>query len=842
MNEILSGYMEDMKDNLLILNDALIKIQNSQQDAEVVNSIFRVAHTIKGNSAAMNFMKIEKVMHTMEDILQEVRSGSRELSGDIMRVLFACHDFLEDCIEIISSTESDHGLNIDILQKKLEQVKAGNISSQKEKRDEDEVKGTLYSENLELLKIIEENYRRGFNVYRMKVTFSPDCVMKAVRAWLVFEAVDGHASIFNSKPERPSEEAFKNGTFNFEGNEMQMLLLTEKDIEPIVEDIKNLCEVSDVTFQQINLEEVRAELGRVETEKEILKIIGDVGVHILGTDNREADHRILETLIDHFKRIASAELPEECKLIKTSASELVKALNEAMKGTHRLTGEDMEIMAFVCKDLEISLKTSGMLESKEFQEKLDEHLSIIKSRCENPSPRIGDILRKKGLISDRDIEEILHKQKSDHQDLKFGQVAVKENMVSAYDMLQALKEQERIPEKKESSAAKTESGFVRVPVGKVDNLMDMLSELLILNSQLEQRTSETGIYDIGTQTILSRTAKIIKGVQSLSMSLRMVEIKSTLHRLTRIARDAATELDKRVVVFIEGDDTEIDRSAAEKIFDPLMHLVRNAVSHGIEGVRERMEKEKKPDGQIIIKAYSKRGNVYIEVSDDGKGMDIHRILKKAVDLGMAKAHEDYSEDEIIRFIFLPGFSTQEKINSISGRGVGMNVVEEEIKKVGGRVEVQNRPGNGCTFTLRIPMNLAVVNGTIVEVCEGRYIIPTLFIKEFFIADESHWVSMQGKAKAIRLREHVIPVLQPEKFFGEEINRAGKDRCELIIVELEQKLLAFPVDKIVARQEIVSKPLGSEFGGIEFASGASILGDGVVSLILDVEDMFKKAGL
>ncbi|MCX8128820.1 MAG: chemotaxis protein CheA [Clostridia bacterium] len=842
MKEMLSGYMEDMKDSLLILNDALIKIQNSGADASVINSIFRVAHTMKGNSAAMNFMKIEKVMHTMEDILQEVRNGDRELTEDIIRILFACHDFLEDCIEIISNAESDVRLNTDILQNKLEQLKGGKEGDVGKEAIETETYDALSREYSELLQIIEENCRRGFTVCKITVTIDPDCMMKTVRAWLVFEELDGYGSIVFSKPERPSEEEFRNDTCNFEWNKIELLLLTEKEADSIASGIRNIAEVIDVSLQQISPYEVRSELERKEKEEEILKILSDIGVHILDCGSRETHRRIIGSIIGHFERIAASDLPEECSFVKKAASELVKALNAALEDNQQLTEEDMEMLAYVCKGLEISFKTSGMLEDSDYQAKLDEHLLMLKSRCEAPNRRIGDILLRKGLVSDKDIEDILNKQRESQQELRFGQVAVKENKVNAYDMLQALKEQGQVTEKKENTAIKAESGFIRIPVGKVDNLMDMLGELLILNSQLEQRTSETGSYDLGSQTILSRTAKIIKGIQALSMSLRMVEVKSTLHRLTRIARDTAAELQKGVVVSIEGEDTEIDRSAAEKIFDPLMHLVRNAVSHGIEEEQERLEKGKKPEGQITIRAYSKRGNVYVEVSDDGRGLDTSKILKKAQALGMTKTHEEYSEEEIIRFIFLPGFSTQEKINSISGRGVGMNVVEEEIKKVGGRVEIQNCPGNGCTFTIRIPMNLAVVNGTIVEVCGGRYIVPTLFIKEFFIVDEKQWVIMQGKAKAVRLREHVIPVLQPEVFFGEEISKAGKERCELVIVELEQKLLAFPVDRIIVRQEIVSKPLGTEFNSIDYASGASILGDGVVSLILDVEDMFKKAGL
>jgi two-component system chemotaxis sensor kinase CheA len=324
------------------------------------------------------------------------------------------------------------------------------------------------------------------------------------------------------------------------------------------------------------------------------------------------------------------------------------------------------------------------------------------------------------------------------------------------------------------------------------------------------------------------------------MTLRMVEIKPTLHRLMRIARDSAIELGKKVTIVIEGEGTEIDRSASEKLFDPLMHLVRNAVSHGIESESDRIKVGKSPEGKIVIRAYRKKDNVYIEVEDDGKGINVNQVYQKAKKLGLTLEGKEYSKDEIVKFIFIPGFSTQEVINSISGRGVGMNVVESEINKIGGRVDISNNEGLGAKFVVRIPMNLAVVNGTIVEVANGRYILPTLYIKEFFIPKKENWISMQGQNKAIRLRDSIIPVVTANEIFGidtanENIEDKNIEDKNLIIFELEQKYLALPVDKIVSRQEIVSKPLDR---GIDFASGASILGDGRVSLILDVEAIFK----
>lgn len=709
MNELLGSYLEDLKDNLLLLDDVLIKLKNNDDDPEVVNSIFRVAHTIKGNSASMEFMKIESVMHSLEDILQEVRSGKRQMSKNLIELLFSCHDFLEDCEEVISKEASDEKIDITQISKKIE-IEKKPIEIKKT----EEVKlavgnktgvEEILTNNSELLDVVNENCRRGFNAYKIKITFAKDIVMKSVRVWMVFEKIDSYSTFICSYPERPQEEEFRSGEYNFEDDELELIVLSEKDVSELSEAIKDCGDIENVIISNLK-----------------------VGENVNNQDSKSE-----------------------------------KA--EAIKGKAK------------------------------------------KAKVE-----------KKELIEDEIIEE-----------------ATKEEVKSTISV-----ENKNIQQEKHAVNS-GDAGFIRVPVGKVDSLIDMLGELLILNSQLEQTTSEVIGTDNRMLNVISRTAKLIKGIQGVSMSLRMVEIKPILHRLTRIARDTATELGKNISVVIEGEDTEIDRSAADKLFDPLMHLVRNAVSHGIEEEEERVKAGKKPEGEVTVKAYTKRGNVYIEVCDDGKGLDITKIYNKAKTMNLIDDTKEYTEEEIIKFIFLPGFSTQEKINNISGRGVGMNVVEEEIRKVGGKVEVYTKVGHGSTFILKIPLNLAVLNGTIVEVNSERYIIPTLFIKEFFIAEESNWVSMQGKLHAIQLRGHVIPVLSSGKIFNGKDSELNHWKKQLIILEMEQKLLALPVDKIVSRHEVVSKPLDRELAEIEYASSASILGDGLVTLILDVEYMFKVLG-
>lgn len=695
MSEMLIGYVEDLRDNLIVFNEALMELEKGIPDKETINKLFRVAHTIKGNSAALEFLKIESVMHSMEDILHEVRREERDLTQDIVTVLYKCHDLLEDFMGILQEKQDDKSLEVGNLLDQLIAIKQKHqLVDIPEVQQVLSIKETSLFECIpsELWSIISENIKMGMNALLINVKFSKECLMRTIRVWMTFQTVDQYSVLLFSQPERIMEDEIINSKLELKSDSLKMVVLCEND-----------------------------------------------------------------------------------------GTELINQLNKEI---------DVEEVAFTLLTQDLISSYIKKLESKEVEKTIDHKEEIV----------------------DKNVVYSAH-VKSEHN----------------------------INDKKSSSSASIDGGLIRIPVNKVDNLMDMLGELLILNSQLEQQIESSMHRNPEVLNTLSRATKVIRSVQDLSMSLRLIEIKNTLHRLTRIARDTASELNKKVVVSLIGEETEIDRSAAEKLFDPLMHLVRNAVSHGIETAEVRESLGKNPEGKLEIKAYSKRGHVYIEVSDDGNGIDPDKILKKAIKLGMASETTVYSEEEILKFIFKPGFSTQEQVNNISGRGVGMNVVEAELKKMAGKIDIINRKGQGCSFVLRIPMNLALVNGTIVQIENERYIIPTLYIKEFLIMNEDDWLSMQGHKRALRLRDKVVPLITGEKIFGFPPDVSVKKR-EIIVLEMEQKLLALPVDKILGRQEIVSKSLGSEFSVLDFVSGVSILGDGRVSLILDIETLFRTAGI
>ncbi len=447
------------------------------------------------------------------------------------------------------------------------------------------------------------------------------------------------------------------------------------------------------------------------------------------------------------------------------------------------------------------------------------------------TPKIGEILVEEKKLDPGEVAGILEKQQKDYPDFKFGEVAIYEEKAQPKDVLNAVKKQQA------KTSAKEE--YMRISTEKVDNLVDMVGELVITQSLVEQFAISNFESGKSFTNNLGRMARITKDLQNLAMYLRMVPLKSTFQKITRIARDTINELEKDIDFSTSGDDTEIDRMVTEKLLDPLVHLVKNSVSHGIESEEKRIKEEKPSTGSVRLCAYNKRGNIYIEINDDGGGINTEKVYQKALDKGLIDPNRSYSDSEIHEFIMLPGFSTMEVANNISGRGVGLDVVRTEIQKNGGKVEIHSEKGRGSTFTLKIPVNHAILNGTVVNIKDSNYIIPTLNIKQIIQPKEEQWVYVKNVRSKINVRGEIIPFLPVSGLFGTQPE--DEEPALIVIIELEQKYLALPVKNVIGRQEIVVKPVSENFSGLDYISGMSILGDGKVSLILDVEVMFKKKG-
>jgi two-component system chemotaxis sensor kinase CheA len=385
-------------------------------------------------------------------------------------------------------------------------------------------------------------------------------------------------------------------------------------------------------------------------------------------------------------------------------------------------------------------------------------------------------------------------------------------------------------------AARTEAlaNFVKLDTHKLDALVDLMGELVIAQSMVVQHSLVQELRDRELDRHLRQLSRITTDLQRNAMSLRMVPIRSTFQKMNRLVRDLAATQHKQVQLVLSGEDTELDRNIVEELADPLLHMMRNAVDHGIESPADRLAAGKSPQGTIELHATHQGGGILIRLRDDGRGLDTQRILNKALQKGLITAEDAPTDKSIFNLIFLPGFSTAEAVTDISGRGVGMDVVRGNIARLRGRIDITSALGAGTTFEIFLPLTLAIIDGMLVGVGQERFIVPTLTIRES-LRPQPHMVStVQGKGELIRVRDKLIPLVRLSDKLG--LVSQVRDPCEGIVMVVDSgvRSRALLVDSLIGKQEVVIKSLGPTFKHQQGMSGAAILGDGRVALIIDPE--------
>ncbi|ALO43524.1 chemotaxis protein CheA [Pseudoalteromonas phenolica] len=397
-------------------------------------------------------------------------------------------------------------------------------------------------------------------------------------------------------------------------------------------------------------------------------------------------------------------------------------------------------------------------------------------------------------------------------------------------------------EPKKSSESSATS--IRVGIDKVDSLINMVGELVITQAML----SQIGEQDITESTItalqegLAQLAHNTRDLQENVMRIRMLPISFVFSRFPRLVRDTSQKLNKQVELKLLGEQTELDKTVMEKISDPMVHLVRNSLDHGLETPEQRVAAGKGPVGTVTLNAFHQGGNIVIEIMDDGQGLNTEKIRSKAIANGLIQETDELSPDEINELIFMPGFSTADEVSDISGRGVGMDVVRRNIQALNGSVEVSSAPGVGSTFTIRLPLTLAILDGQLVKVAQHTYIIPLISIVESLQIDISK-VSRVGKdLDVLRLRDEYIPILRLYDIFNHDGAIEELDKTLLVVVESDNHKVGLLVDDLLAQQQVVIKSLEANYQKVDGISGATILGDGRVSLIIDISGLIKLSGL
>ncbi len=475
------------------------------------------------------------------------------------------------------------------------------------------------------------------------------------------------------------------------------------------------------------------------------------------------------------------------------------------------------------------LVEASVTSSKRVSEALDQqHLP------ENKDKKMGELLVEMGAVDPADIEAGLARQQTPPTPPKLGETLVKSGDATARDVAQALRTQ-----KQGKTGTITVREAVKVDADRLDQLVDMIGELVIAESMVAQSPEFRNNISTDLERHLSQLDKITRELQVMAMSLRMVPVRSTFQKMARLVRDLAKKTNKAVNFIMTGEDTELDKTVVDKIGDPLVHMVRNAVDHGLENnAEERRSGGKEPIANVSLRAFHKGGNIHIQIEDDGRGLNRDAILQKARDRNIINEGDILSDREVWNLIFEPGFSTAREITAVSGRGVGMDVVKRNIESLRGQVEIHSEMGKGTLFTIRLPLTLAIIDGMVIRVGEERYVLPTLSIVISLRPESADITTVVGRGEMLRLQGKLIPLFRLHQLF--DIPQAQHNPLEgtVVVVENDGKQVGLLIDEILGQQQIVIKSVGESLKDVPGIAGGAIMPDGRVGLILDIAGLIQ----
>ncbi len=569
-----------------------------------------------------------------------------------------------------------------------------------------------------------------------------------------------------------------------------------------------------------------------------LEYIEEIEINILNLENEPENKDFINAIFRPFHSIKGVASFLNLERIRMLAHNLESLLDKARNGEISVTPALIDVVldgADALKSLIGQLR--DVLEGKPAV-KLDLDIPALTTRIhkieqgfdtEAGGKKLGEILVDEGVISQEKLDSTLANSAS--PDKKVGEALIEEGVVKPKQVSQALRKQvEQV----------TDLTTIRVDTVKLDDLIDMVGELVITQSMISQDLKNQINVDKGLVRDISQFFRITSALQRVSTSLRMIPIKQTFQRMSRLVRDLAKNAGKVVAVELVGEDTEIDRNMVDEIYNPLVHMIRNSVDHGLESPEERVKSGKPEKGLITLKAYHRGGNIVIEIADDGKGLNKQKIVNKAVKSGLLQGDENLSDQEIYKMIFLPGLSTAEKVTDVSGRGVGMDVVKRAVEKLRGKIEIESNVGEGTTFITRFPLTLAIIDGMIVKVGSESYILPTTSIRMALRPPRESYTNVVGKGEMINAMGQLMPLIRLYELFEIEPECKNPWEAIVVVVDGESGSRCLMVDKIVGKAEVVVKSLGEGLKNIKGLAGGAILGNGRIGLIIDTEGLYELA--
>lgn len=616
--------------------------------------------------------------------------------------------------------------------------------------------------------IAQATIEQGYRVYEIEIGFSKQCLMPIARWTQVRQVLDDNMILHTDPEPNVLEEGDYSGNIKFVYSSLQ-------DVELVID---SLLKVSEIEIRSIGEWQKQGNTS-VKTE------------HVLSKETFEIDL--------HVETVIQEALRKGCNVYEIG----VRLSDQTQMKVARLF---MVFESFGGQDHIIFI--DPLMEDLE-KEAFDRDIQMI--IWSNDSIEI--ILKSIESISEIELVELREWNKQEN----------KSNETST-------KEQSKVEKKHQNKNETKKVSTIRVDTEKLDELMNLFSELVIDKTRLEQIRTEVSHNGL-TQTT-EHMSRVSNQLQELIMSIRMVPVESVFQRFPRMVRDTAKQVGKEIEFTISGENTELDRIVVEEIGDPIMHMLRNSIDHGIESTEVRVKNGKPSAGHIHLLAYPSGNYVFIEVEDDGGGINREKVLQKAIEKGIVQSGENLTDQQVYQLLFASGFSTADAISDLSGRGVGLDVVRAKIEALSGKVDIQSQPGKGTKFIIRLPLSLAILNGLLVKVNGDPYLIPIGTIAE--VTEIPMLKSVNGQDVTV-WRDQVVPVVHVGEVFEGTKNLQGK----LILIHKGQQKAGLIVDELIGQQEVVLKSLDRELAKIPYFSGATILGDGTVALIIDTNAYFQE---
>ncbi len=863
--EVLMDFIAEAREHLETIEPNLLELEKNSEDLSIIDEIFRPMHSLKGASGFLHLDKMNKLAHKAENILDEMRKGNIVNTPEIMDVILEATDALRQMLDNLEETGEEGDVQIDSIIETIDELLAGGGKGRESKEENGTSEnGYLLTMNSpehlsDFLEEVEDNVE-NLNKLLVKVEKEPDKSEEIIQdIFRYFHNLKGNSGLIGYKEfydlTHKAESLlnyFRQNKKNIPPDVLDLLLKTIDLLEEMVEAIDpntGMVNPPDLKGLSLELEQVLARLTGEKIENEEKKEEEKANIDTQNINDTVDDDDLLvfkETVRQQFENIKLAlSTLEKDPDNKEYIDGLYRAFISLKNACEYM--ELKEVAQYADRTAVLVDQGRGM------DAGFDTLLSILEQESEILEEMIfKEIEKLEGTAKGGPEPE--EEKATEKQEVKKDEVQEKK-ADKAPDEQATGGKKKVIPDKKvkqENKKGKPAQKFkssstIRVDHEKLDHLMNLIGELIInrnrfvmLTKQLEDQRdlNEMIQYFYETTDALGR---ISDDLQDTIMQVRMVPVKTVFSRFPRLVRDLSRKSGKKIDLIIEGEETELDKSVVELIGDPILHLIRNAVDHGQETPEERKQAGKPEVGKVWLRAFHEGNSVVIEVEDDGKGIDPEKIKQKAIEKGIITPEEAEKMDkrEAIDLIFAPGFSTAEKVTDVSGRGVGMDVVKNNIKNLNGNVFVNSEVGKGTKFTLSLPLTLAIIEALLIEVGTQTYALPLDAVSETTKIPASKIYEV-NKRKTTTLRGEVIGLVELGDILGSVNSKKDREILPLVIISVNDRKLGLIVDTLLHRQEIVIKSMGDYLGDIHGFAGATILGDGRVILILDPNEVMTLA--